>query len=102
MSMSCGCDEGPEWMRSDARKARKEHCCCECKEAIPAGATYHYVVGRWDGEISTFATCDRCQGLRDSYEAMGYCCAFGWLWSDHYDRLYDLPPEQQSARACDG
>lgn len=88
MGFSCDCDdEGPAFMRVNEKRARRSHRCCECKETISAGHTYEHTSGKWEGEIETFRTCERCADLRASYLAMGYCVAFGTLWSDHYDML---------------
>lgn len=87
MGFSCLCDDGPEFFREQWAVARKPHTCCECREIIQPGDRYCAVAGKWEGEFSTFATCERCQDLRDSYVELGYCYTFGTLWSDHLDML---------------
>lgn len=87
MSFSCGCDWGPEWHRSSLVKARKHHRCCECGEVIPPGAVYEYAVGLWEGDVSSYHTCETCADLRASYDERGYCWTYGTLWADHIDEL---------------
>lgn len=99
MGFSCSCDDGPEWFRTTTRTARKPHACCECRETIQTGAAHTYTVGKWDGDISTFRTCERCADLIAHYSEAGYCWTYGTLWADHLDMLLAAPKAQQSARA---
>lgn len=101
MAFSCECDEGPEWCRTEQRRAHKVHVCCECREEIKAGETYEHTVGKWEGDLSTFKTCERCSDLRKSYSAMGYCYTYGGLWEDHLDMLLGAPEKQQSKKAIE-
>lgn len=104
MGFSCGCSDGPEWHRETEQKARKSYTCCECGGEIAKGATYQYMIGRWDGDVSVFRTCEPCADLRESYAAQGYCYVYGRLWADHLDELQNsgraVRPEQiEAARA---
>ena len=63
----CFVDFDPaEFVRSYHPRARKPYLCGECRGAIPAGATYTRIVGRWEGEFWTFTVCDGCEALRES------------------------------------
>jgi hypothetical protein len=52
--------------RKDNPNARKGHECCECREIIPAGAKYFYIVGKWhyssqpEGFFETYKMCLSC------------------------------------------
>lgn len=87
MSFTCGCEDGPEWVRVKEQRARKPHRCWECGAPIKPGDLYEYVVGKWEGDVSVFRTCEPCADLRDSYAAQGYCYTYGSLWEDHLDEL---------------
>ena len=50
-------------------RARKEHRCYECRQAINKGEYYRRVFGKWEGEIDTFVTCDRCLDLTERVKA---------------------------------
>lgn len=51
-------------------KARKDHKCCECNQPITKGEHYRRVFGKWEGEIDTFSTCQRCLDLTDRIRAL--------------------------------
>lgn len=57
-------DDGPEWYREKIVLARKQHRCAECQGVIPPATPYHYVVGKWDGDVSCFKVCPHCYFLR--------------------------------------
>lgn len=100
MSFSCDC-EGPEFCTESVRRANKPHTCCECKGEIKVGEQHEHVAGKWDGEFSTFRTCERCADLRSSYSGMGYCSTYGSLWADHLDMLLGMHEKQQSLKAIE-
>lgn len=56
--------EAPTVCREATHKAAKEHHCCECGKTIQRGETYQRVEGCWDGEWSTFKTCQPCAEKR--------------------------------------
>lgn len=58
------CDEYPEFYDERVVKARKLHKCCECHIPIPIGVEYQRIVGKWDGQLSTFKTCMQCAAAR--------------------------------------
>lgn len=65
MSYDCVCDyDAPQFYFADIRKARKQHKCEECGAPILPGDRYESVVGKWDGFVDTFKTCERCHDIR--------------------------------------
>lgn len=56
--------EKPSVSTDVCRKARKEHKCCECRETIKVGDTYHFTSGIWEGRGDSFKTCAKCEALR--------------------------------------
>lgn len=83
----CECDNAPEVMRVEFRRARKQYSCCECGVQIAAGETHEYTWGIWDSKNSTFRTCEKCSDLRDSMRAAGFCTTFGYLNDGHEEYL---------------
>ena len=83
----CDCDsEAPSFFRETWVNARKEHKCCECWRAIKPGDEYQCIVGFWEGNLSTFKSCERCGDLR---EALGevVCPEFGKLKEAYWGYL---------------
>ncbi len=63
--MICDCDgDPPLFYRSSVLRARGTHKCFECAGVISPGESYEYVAGKWDGEVESFRTCERCYDLR--------------------------------------
>lgn len=84
-SCSCACNidyEPPEFFNDRIMRARKEHKCCECGEAICIGEKYEYITGKWDGNFDTFKTCLPCSRIRKQYG-----CALGSLRDDLWECL---------------
>ncbi len=78
--MDCYCEEGdlPAVSRTEWRKARKAHICCECKDIIRLGERYELTAGLWDGEWKTFRTCGDCVDTRlEVFDMAGFLPAFG-------------------------
>lgn len=50
----------PSVFRESFPEARHQHTCCECRGMIRVGETYQRVVGLWEGDWDTFATCLEC------------------------------------------
>lgn len=48
----------------DVKAARKARRCSDCGQRIHAGEPYLLIDGKWEGDFSSFATCERCQTLR--------------------------------------
>ena len=81
--LMCECDEGPSVFREKIVKARKEHKCCECGATINKGDEYEYTFGVWEGEASSFHTCEKCSDLRASLTELGFCITYGDLHDVH-------------------
>lgn len=65
MSYDCACNyDSPEFYHREIRKARKQHQCEECSGYILPGERYEHVRGKWNGDVDTFKTCERCVDLR--------------------------------------
>lgn len=63
MSYKCYCGDPPEFYHAEIRRARKPHRCSECNGAIMVGERYEHVLGKWDGYVDTFNTCERCHDI---------------------------------------
>jgi len=77
MDIGCSCicsfdGEGPDVSDTNWPKARKEHMCCECGEAIKPGQRYERTSGLWDGAWSTYKTCEACARIRDDLCGCGF------------------------------
>lgn len=65
MDYECVCDyDPPDWYERRVFTARKMHKCYECSGIILPGEQYEHVVGKWEGDVSVFKTCERCVDLR--------------------------------------
>ena len=78
MAAFCECtfDGHCDFQMTKTLKARKLHKCCECGTDIWPGEIYERCTGKWEGEISTFATCRFCAGMRRDFAP---CSCFGEL-----------------------
>ena len=73
--LSCCCVTGydyPDVYVPRIIKARKEHTCDECGEAIRPGTLYEHVRGLWDGVWSTHRTCHPCVLIRRDFFSCGF------------------------------
>lgn len=80
----------PDFYRSETRKARKPHECCECKGTIQPGQEYENVFGRWGGGFSTYKTCSLCVEIRTKFSCdgnWGFKLVWQALREDLFDRL---------------
>lgn len=59
--------EMPQAFQEQARTARKQHVCCECRQLIMPGNKYQYASGVWEGKPDSFKTCLPCANIRDEY-----------------------------------
>jgi hypothetical protein len=55
------CEDSFAVYRSEFRKARKPHRCCECNRVIETGEEHHYAFGVCDGNSDTYRTCMHCR-----------------------------------------
>lgn len=92
MCMYDGGEGNCEFHSEVIRKARKRHKCVECKRFIEPGENYERVVGKWNGDISTFLTCIHCVGARAWLEIE---CG-GWLYSTIKEDLEEHVSELDS------
>lgn len=79
MSIICHCDyDAPEFHSDEIRTASKEHACYECGGKIRKGEKYEYAVGKWNGDVQCFKTCERCFDLRKWMKNNIPCFCFGY------------------------
>ncbi len=57
---------------------------------------YEYTFGVWDGEPSSYHTCEKCSDLRHSLTAIGLCIYYGELKESHDEYLSDFAPPKIS------
>ena len=58
--------EIPSAFKTETRRARKHHLCCECGTAIAVGDRYQYSSGIWDGEPSDYKQCLNCHEIMEA------------------------------------
>ena len=83
----CYCDFGEPasfYTKRLVAKARRAHRCNECGNQVRPGESYERVTGVWDGDLSTFCTCQKCLSLREAVTECVPC--FCWR---HGDMLND-------------
>lgn len=79
--MSHSCDERYAVYAETLVKARKEHRCAACCEAVQPGHYYMRVGTVFDGSASTVKRCLRCQKIHEHLREK--CAAVGWdMWPD--------------------
>ena len=93
----CYCEisegEDPSFIYEQWRTAAKNHKCCECRDVISKGETYHVTSGRWDDSMKSFKTCAYCARLRIAARAHGFEGCFGDLGC-YLTSYPDLEPAQ--------
>jgi hypothetical protein len=88
--------EHASFYEQETRMARKPHKCCECREEIPRGTSYEHVVGKWDGDFSTYKTCASCVAIRTAFT-----CGEGWMFKSLWDDMREIAfPELTTASKC--
>lgn len=90
------CDDSyPEFLKKEKRKAKKNYFCSECGFTINSGDFYHYIAGKWDGDMRFFRRCLLCDAACESLRtALDYDGCFGGLWEEYNNFAfdgYDLP-----------
>ena len=63
--MSDVCEEYCEIYEERYVRARKPHTCCACKATIQPGHRYGYVFTLYDGHVTTYKRCGRCQATHE-------------------------------------
>lgn len=86
----------PAFYRQRTVIARKEHHCCECREAIPRGAKHENVTAKWLDDFETMRTCLSCVEIRDHF-ACGRGWTFGEVWSQLADNFF---PDMKAGGPC--
>jgi hypothetical protein len=74
-----GYDGDSEFCRTEVRKARKTHACCECNKEIAKGEKYEHATGKSDGDMWAFDTCLICAEIADTFYCDGRLFG-GCLW----------------------
>lgn len=102
---SCYCDFDPAQVyRQSIHVARKQYWCEECAGKILPGERYEYTFGVWDGDASTFRTCERCHDIRQWVQnnVPCFCWTHGRLDEDAQvaveDAVYRAPEETAGLR----
>lgn len=103
---SCGCEDydSPEFYREDNPVARKTYKCCECGGDIKPGQRYNKAVGKWDGRLDIYRTCEPCNRIREHYcpggfifgeltDTIGNCLGFDYR--DPEDEFYSDEDEEE-------
>lgn len=67
----CADADRPDACRSVWRRARREHRCYACREAIRPGDRHRYTSGIWSREPASYRHCARCWTLLAALERMG-------------------------------
>ena len=83
----CECDlDSPAIFEQVARKASKQHKCCECKRLIEPAETYIVTSGLWEGKWSHYKHCSECELLANKFMKETECCySLGSLYSELCD-----------------
>lgn len=71
-----------EAIMSEWRKARKRHGCDYCNGWIQPGERYHHYVGKYDGEIYTWDSHEKCEYV--AQEIWEYCDPDEGLDADNF------------------
>lgn len=78
------------------RRARKQHRCGECGEAIVVGVQYEYASGIWDGSASSHKTCMSCVEIRNHFS-----CGEGWVYGEVWSQLEEnFFPDMKAGGPC--
>ena len=94
----CYCDyEMPSFFREKFVRAKKQHKCCECHQVINIGDTYQYVIGKWDGEVQIYKSCEKCANLRDSLNDVS-CPYYRGLGEEYWEYLVHSFPSIDAVR----
>ncbi len=75
-------DSGPEFFKTERRKARTSHKCFECSKVIQPGEAYCCESGKWDGDFRTYKTCLDCLSVRQTF----FC---GWMYGNVWEDFHE-------------
>ena len=76
--MSYSCDETYDVYNETRTKARKAHTCSACKDTIAPGHLYTRVAVVFDGTVTSYKRCVRCQTLHKHLREL---CSYD-MWPD--------------------
>lgn len=81
------------------RRARKAHKCGECQEEIKIGGQYEESRSLFDGQWTTFKTCELCSEIRQKL----FCSwVWGQMWEDiAQENVFTLSLKDLSVRAIE-
>lgn len=98
----CPLDNGDadpaELVSRETPRARKDHRCCECGEAIPKGTTYeaYNLKERGYATFETYKTCLSCVEIRDHF-----ACGRGWIFGEVWSQLAEnFFPDMKAGGPC--
>lgn len=91
------CDGSFEFSRITNPKARKPHFCGECRRRIEKGQQYERFIGKFDGGITSQATCLECAEIRSAFSCGEVPPGFGDLWQQMRDYAF---PDLTTASEC--
>ena len=83
-----GYDNDNEFYAESIVTARKVHTCCECSDAITAGARYERSAGKADGVIWVKTTCASCSEIRRAFVCVTWI--FGELWTSIEEEMFPI------------
>ena len=93
-SCSCDIDEAADVYVTKVKKARVQHRCEECFNAILPGEQYHEARMLYDGSWERYTTCCRCMALEAWVKAhipcFNQCRMHGRLLDDVHSTLEDV------------
>lgn len=91
----CRIEEADPWefFTEAPRKARTTHICTECRRLIVKGEIYDRAVGKMDGYLGTYKTCQHCaaasQWLQTACGGFLYCGVLEEL-EEHWEEEVEL------------
>lgn len=82
-------DDFVEMLRSEDRRARKEHRCEECRRTIEPGETYRFEAWVFDGTLDQQKTCAHCVAYARPW-LLDNCD--GWIYQAMYEDIFEHFP----------
>lgn len=98
MTACCPLQEPDEYARvykREQRRARKEHECYECRDAIKRGELHHHISMLFDDGWSSWRECLLCAEIGDHFACGGRVA--GTLWSDLEENFF---PDMRMGGPC--
>ena len=85
--------DGADFYHEEARKARTNHRCSECRDMILPGSRYVKVAGKSDGSVWSLAICAACRDIIREFTDGSWVFG-GAIWDDFMDAWRDGQPLQ--------